>query len=66
MTINLNNTIREISEQATIDVMLKEIGQASNGIAIAINNQVIRKDDWSNTKLNPNDNLLIIQATQGG
>ena len=36
------------------------------GIAIAINDEVIRRSDWAVTKIQNNDRILIIQATQGG
>ena len=36
------------------------------GIAVALNNSVILKDNWPITTINQNDNILIITATQGG
>ncbi|MEK6450946.1 MULTISPECIES: sulfur carrier protein ThiS [Myroides] len=36
------------------------------GIAIAVNQTVITKDNWATYYLNPSDNILIITATQGG
>ncbi|KUY29587.1 sulfur carrier protein ThiS [Elizabethkingia ursingii] len=38
----------------------------SKGIAVAVNNQVIPKNDWGNTILQDKDSVLIITATQGG
>lgn len=36
------------------------------GIAVALNNQVVPRDRWAQTLLQPSDNILIITATQGG
>ncbi|MDN3670866.1 sulfur carrier protein ThiS [Echinicola jeungdonensis] len=36
------------------------------GIAIAVNQQVVPKIQWSDFQLNENDEVLIIKATQGG
>ncbi len=36
------------------------------GIAIAVNQQVVPKNQWSDYQLNENDEVLIIKATQGG
>ena len=36
------------------------------GIAVALNENVIQKDQWNNTALTENDRILVITATQGG
>jgi len=64
--IQVNNTEKLVEESITISELLSNLNQAEQGIAIAINNQVIFKKDWTNTCLKLNDKLLIIQATQGG
>jgi len=38
----------------------------TQGVAVAINQQVVPRTDWSSIVLNPNDQVLIIRATQGG
>lgn len=37
-----------------------------NGIALAVNEKVVPKNEWENHPLNDNDKILIIKATQGG
>ncbi|AXT56986.1 sulfur carrier protein ThiS [Aquimarina sp. MMG015] len=66
MTINVNNQKQIISENSSIDFLLEELSLSKNGIAIAINNQIITKDTWSDTIVKVNDNVTIIRATQGG
>ncbi|OGH03637.1 MAG: thiamine biosynthesis protein ThiS [Candidatus Lambdaproteobacteria bacterium RIFOXYD1_FULL_56_27] len=36
------------------------------GIAVAVNEEVIAKEDWLQFALQPGDQILIIQPTQGG
>lgn len=36
------------------------------GIAVAVNNQVIPKSKWKETRLSENDKIIIITATAGG
>lgn len=36
------------------------------GIAIAVNHEIIAKNDWETHVLRPSDKLTIIKATQGG
>ena len=50
-----------------ITVFLSEVGFGStNGIALAVNEEIIPKTSWEAYTLNENDRVLIITATQGG
>lgn len=39
---------------------------AKKGIAVAVNGQVVARAKWETTPLAPGDEVLVIQATQGG
>ncbi len=66
MHIIVNNQPKELAQDAVLQELLVSLEIATNGIAVAINNTVIPKSDWNVTTLNKNDNVMIIQATQGG
>ncbi len=67
MEIILNNQKKEVSEQITLaEIIFSQLGEKQKGIAAAVNDTVISKLYWETTKLNSNDNILIIKATQGG
>jgi len=66
ISINVNNLAKKIASDSTLDLLLHELNQKEDGIAIAVNNQIITKSDWKSTLLIENDNVLLIQATQGG
>lgn len=67
MEIILNNQSHIINEGSTLqDIVLAQLGDKQKGVAIAVNNIVIQKQDWTVTTLKSNDNILIIKATQGG
>lgn len=66
MNIRVNNIQKEISETATVQDLLTALNHTQNGIAVAINETIVPKDDWEQKTLNENDAILIIQATQGG
>lgn len=36
------------------------------GIAVAVNNNVVKKQDWKSHQLQENDKVLIVSATKGG
>ncbi len=68
MNITLNG--KNISLQTTTPVNVKQLLQqqniSMNGIAVAVNQQVIPKSGWENTFIQENDKIIIITATQGG
>ncbi|WP_299675254.1 sulfur carrier protein ThiS [uncultured Tenacibaculum sp.] len=66
ITVKVNDTNKIFSKETTIDRMIETLQIQSNGIAIAINNSIIKKSDWENHILSDNDNVLIIRSTQGG
>lgn len=48
------------------ELMDLELKGKTKGVAVALNNQVIPRDRWSDTLLTDTDSILIITATQGG
>lgn len=66
MIIKVNESPREISNTISLQELINELQISTNGIAIAINNSVIKKEDWLSYLLQENDNVLIIRSTQGG
>jgi sulfur carrier protein len=67
MNIIINGKPYKINDGSTITDALKEV-QIENqfGIAVAVNNIVISKAKWENYIVQPNDNILIINAIFGG
>lgn len=67
MTISLNNQTVEIEAQQALSTLISQhIGEKQNGIAVAVNGQVVPKTSWTEVIVNENDEILIIKATQGG
>lgn len=66
ITVNVNNTAYELEEQSSLQDVIQHLSINEDGIAVAINQSIITKTDWQITRLSNNDNVLIIQATQGG
>lgn len=66
VSINVNTLTKKIAKGTTLNLLLRNINQKDNGIAVAVNNQIITKSNWASTLLIENDEVLIIQATQGG
>jgi sulfur carrier protein len=67
MTISLNNQIVEVEMHTMLsNLVSQQLGEKQNGVAVAVNGQVVPRTSWSEVTVNENDEILIIKATQGG
>jgi sulfur carrier protein len=67
MEIILNNQIRIFPEHCTVQQLLDDVvPEKQQGIAVAVNSQVISRNNWEQHALHHNDDVLIIKAAQGG
>ncbi|MDF2517077.1 MAG: thiamine biosynthesis protein ThiS [Sphingobacterium sp.] len=68
MELTINHQIRffDPAPNSLADLLQVELSGKTQGVAVAVNNQVIPKDDWPNTSLRASDQILLITATQGG
>lgn len=65
MRFKLNGKESE-SNASTIDELLEELNLPQTGIAVALNDQIVRRDDYAHTPLASGDEVEIIRAVQGG
>ena len=66
INIKVNNTIHKFQTASSLATILNELEIVTNGIAVAVNQNIITKTNWSTQALNEGDEVLIIKATQGG
>lgn len=67
MNIFVNNTLFEVMPDINISDALAFLSiDTRNGIAIAVNNNVVSKVSWNDFELHADDKITIIKATQGG
>ena len=66
ITVTVNQDTKNIGATVSLDKLLEQLNISLVGIAVAVNNQIITKQNWVNTSLHQNDNITIIKATQGG
>lgn len=67
MEITVNQQNYSVSEACSLQQMLATVfTQPANGIAIAVNQEIVAKANWVTHLLNPGDHITIIKATQGG
>ena len=71
MQVMINNQPVALPEATPILKMLETLNKNSlkdndNGIAIAVNQAIIRRSDWDNYTLSEGDQITLIKATAGG
>lgn len=67
MELIINSEPATFEKQLTVEqLILRQFKELPKGIAIAVNQQVVPRDEWKTFQLNSGNNILIIKATQGG
>ncbi|SMO34648.1 sulfur carrier protein ThiS [Fodinibius sediminis] len=56
------------TDTETLSTLLQKFDMSGSekGIAVAVNDTVITRDQWNSYQLNSDDHIEIIRATQGG
>lgn len=66
MIIKVNNKEMELAEHASLQQLAKLLQVPDKGVAVAVNNQMIPRTEWSDKIMQPNDQVVIIKAACGG
>jgi len=67
MNIFVNDESKNVPAGSSLRSLLVELGMVEfNGWAIAVNNEVVPVDAIDELILSPNDQIMLVQATQGG
>ncbi|MDR0768380.1 MAG: sulfur carrier protein ThiS [Dysgonamonadaceae bacterium] len=66
MIITLNDKPQEVEANISLATLLKRLELKPEGIAVAIDYEVIPKDRWEETILEDKMELMLIHAVSGG
>ncbi|MFA8450453.1 MAG: sulfur carrier protein ThiS [Bacteroidales bacterium] len=67
MKCKINNKPYDFDAPISVQTLIDEVLNISeNGVAIAINDQILLKKSWDRHFLADDDEILLIRATQGG
>ncbi|MCD7932910.1 MAG: sulfur carrier protein ThiS [Tannerellaceae bacterium] len=66
MIIKLNDTPYEVEEGTSLLAFLEKLEIKKEGVAVAVNYQVIPKTEWESTILSTGQDLMLIHAVSGG
>ena len=66
MLIKVCGEESQVPDAITIQELITSRNLSGKGIIIAINENVVRRELWTSTTLNPDDNVEIIRIVSGG
>lgn len=66
MKIKINNKEVTLTDGATIKGIADEQQLPATGVAIAVNNDMVPREQWSNTAVKDGDDIVILKAFCGG
>jgi sulfur carrier protein len=66
MRLMVNGTERDVSSGATVDALLQMLALRRDGVAVALNDDVVPRAEHATRTLNDGDRLEIIVAVAGG
>lgn len=67
LTINGEERSFDSTDVADVEALLTTLGVSkTRGVAVAVNDEVVRRADWARAVLAEGDRVEVIRATQGG
>ncbi|OAT31456.1 sulfur carrier protein ThiS [Proteus myxofaciens] len=66
MNITVNDEKYSLDMPVTISQLLIQLEQPSIGVALAINETIIPRENWETYLINDGDTILLFQAIAGG
>jgi sulfur carrier protein len=66
MRLTVNGTERDVAAGATVAALLRTLAVRSDGVAVALNDEVVPRTDHATRTLQDGDRLEIIVAVAGG
>lgn len=68
MELIINGDRREFADDTTVEAVVRDLtgAEAPGGVAVAVNDEVVRRTAWSASPLNQGDRVDVLTAVQGG
>ncbi|WP_134088927.1 sulfur carrier protein ThiS [Olivibacter sp. XZL3] len=66
MEVNINHQTFFVKEPNLLSALQSYGLKQTKGVAIAVNDCVVRKSDWEVFQIHPGDRITVITAAQGG
>jgi sulfur carrier protein len=64
--VAVNGEPVELGSGATVETVLASLDVGAQGVAVALNGEVVPKSRWHRTRLRADDRVEVLTAVQGG
>jgi thiamine biosynthesis protein ThiS len=66
MQIQVNGERRELKDESRMSDLLNALSLAPERVAVELNHQIVRRNEWPNTILKDGDRIEIVHFVGGG
>lgn len=66
MRITVNDDVVIFTEPLTVSALLAYLERPAAGVAVAVNQTIVVRDEWTGFIINDGDQVLLFQAIAGG
>lgn len=66
ITVIVNGQDWELPAETTISNVLDALGQGPQGVAVAVNDEVVPRSAWGRTTVGDGDRVEVLTAARGG
>ncbi len=66
LNVHVNGEARTVAHNTTVRALLRELGALREGVAVALNDELVLRSTWESTELHDHDNLEVLSAAPGG
>ena len=66
MIVLVNGEARDLSDRTSLDSLVEVLAGRREGLAVAVNEEVVPRSAWSTTLLRGGDRVEVLTAAQGG
>ena len=66
MNLTINGEERSFDDRITLAALIEQMGMKQDRVAVELNRDIVQRDRWSSTVLNPGDHLEIVHFVGGG
>ena len=64
--VRVNGEIRSVADQSTLSDLVDDLSLAPARIAVELNGEVVRRNNWAETVLSEGDRLEVVHFVGGG
>jgi sulfur carrier protein len=64
--LQVNGQALELASGATVADVVGTLGCGPRGIAVAVNSELVRRDEWPTAELAEGDSVEVLHAVAGG